>query len=83
VREDRECLPFAVLLLDLGQQFLPLDVVTQEQDGRFRERPLQMHVAHLRAAGAELLAAGLLAAFDEPGRVNDANSCTRLNRVTS
>ena len=40
--------------------------MAQEQHGRFGERPLQMDVAHLRAAGAELLAAGLLHALDQP-----------------
>jgi hypothetical protein len=66
VREDRQGFPFAVFLLERAEEFLPAGRVAKEQDGGFRERPLQMDVAHLGAARPEQFAAGLFAPFHEP-----------------
>jgi hypothetical protein len=65
VGEDRQSLAFAVFLLDPRQDLLAVLRMAQEQDGGLRECPLQMHVAHLRAARAEFLAGGLMHAFDQ------------------
>ena len=81
VRQDRERLPFAVLFLNPRDQLLPLGMA-QEQHGRFGERPLQMDVPHLRAAGAERLPARL-SSVHLTSRAYEANSCTRSKRVMS
>src|SRR5438132_3825339 len=66
VGEDREGLPFAVLLLDPRQDLFAVLRMAQEQHCGLGERPFQMHVAHLRAARAEFLTRGLMDALDQP-----------------
>jgi hypothetical protein len=69
VREDRERLPLAAVLLEprheLGDGRRVR--VPQKQDGRLGERPLEVHVAHLGAAGAEHLTGRFVGALDEAG----------------
>jgi hypothetical protein len=66
VGEDRQGLTFAVLLVDPRQDLLAVFRMAQEQHGGLGERPLQMHVAHLRAARPEFLSTRLVHALDQP-----------------
>ena len=54
-----------MLLLDLGQEFFRLGIATQEEHRGFRERPLQMDIAHLRPTRAERFPGGLFLALHE------------------
>src|SRR5688572_112834 len=67
VREDRQRFALAVGLLKARQDLLPGTVVAQERHCGLGEGPFQMDVAHLGTTGPELLAAGLLGAFDQSG----------------
>jgi hypothetical protein len=58
VREDRERLPLAAVLLEPRHEL---------GDGRRVRVPLEVHVAHLGAAGAEHLTGRFVGALDEAG----------------
>ena len=64
--QDRERLGLAVAPCHAPQVVLACGVVAKEEDGCLREGPLQVHVADLGAACAELLARRAVLALDEP-----------------
>ncbi len=64
MRKDRQRFAFAVRLREPGEELLAFAVVAEERHGGLGERPLEMHVAHLGAARAELLAGRFLSALD-------------------
>jgi hypothetical protein len=75
VREDREGFPLAMLPLEALEQLLAGGILTEKQDGRLREGPLEVGVADLAAPRAEALAGRRLGAGDQPrvgGEVLDA-----------
>ena len=55
-----------MFLLEGREEALATRRMPEEEHGGLREGPLQMHVPHLGAAGAEGLAARLFAAFHQP-----------------
>ena len=54
-----------MLLLDLRQELLSARRMAQEAHGGFRERPLQMDIAHLGAAAPQGLAGGRVGALHQ------------------
>ena len=64
--QDRKRLGLAMPSGESSQVLLAFGVVAKKERGGFRERPLQVDVADLGAAGAELLARGAVITLYEP-----------------
>jgi hypothetical protein len=53
--QDGQCLAFAMVFLHTGERLLARRVGASTEDGRFRERPCEIGVAHVGARGAGAL----------------------------
>src|SRR5437899_2802815 len=65
MREDGQGVALALFMLQASQIGLPQWMVPPQQDSSFRDGPLEMGMAHLRASGPGALARRLLGTFDE------------------
>lgn len=63
--QDRPRFTFAMCFLSAGQILVARRIVTEEEDGRFREGPCERRIADLRAGGAIPLSRRFLGAFDQ------------------
>ena len=66
VGQDAKGLSFPVFSFQTLREDLTRTVLPQKENRRFREGPLQVYVADLRAAGPKIATAGALGAFDQP-----------------
>jgi hypothetical protein len=67
-----------VLFLNPSEEPFPAPGVRQKQHGRFGERALQADVAHLGAAGAQRLAARLLAVCHGPEQARELDGIAAI-----
>src|SRR6266852_4932779 len=65
MREDGSRFARTMFVLEAGEIFLARRIVSQKEHRRFREGPLEVRMADLRAGGSRAFARGFLRTFDE------------------